>query len=191
MRQKQMLSHSLITLITVATVTCVQFFSAQTFAQEKSTPESQQRALLLEHYMKTKDAIEANNRTEFVNQATALQTDFKKMRLKGIPGQHLNRMMILRDSLRNNANQLVTFQNSEDIQSSFSDISTQLWSLMDVMQFSDNPIYLQYCPMEDSYWLHADKKIRNPYSPIDMPTCGKIVGNVTKENYKVEDCCNN
>ncbi|SKB49074.1 Protein of unknown function [Sphingobacterium nematocida] len=158
-------------------------------AQEGNTPEFEQRKGLLELYMKAKDAIEAEDKAAFEAQATLFHTELKKMRLKGIPGQHLGRMMSLRDSLRSNSLALSKLKDLEKIKTSFSAISTQLWSVMDVMKFSDAPVYLQYCPMEKAYWVHTNKAIRNPYNPIEMPDCGKVVGNVTEENYKVADCC--
>lgn len=189
MQKKQLSALGRGSLCRLLIVGAVLLFMQFGYAQEKTTPEFEQRKELLALYMKAKNAIEAEDSATFAEQAALLHTAFKKMRLKGIPGQHLGKMMSLRDSLRSNSLALSGLTDLEIIKTSFSEISTQLWSVMDVMQFSDAPVYLQYCPMEKAHWVHTDKVIRNPYSPVEMPHCGKIVGNVTEENYKVADCC--
>lgn len=40
------------------------------------------------------------------------------------------------------------------------------------------PIYVEYCPMKKTYWLSAEKTIRNPYYGSAMLTCGSITDTI-------------
>ena len=40
------------------------------------------------------------------------------------------------------------------------------------------PIYVDYCPMKKTYWLSAEKPIRNPYYGSAMLTCGSITDTI-------------
>jgi len=41
-------------------------------------------------------------------------------------------------------------------------------------KLSENPVYVQYCPMADSSWLSDESKIANPYYGKSMLTCGNV-----------------
>lgn len=40
------------------------------------------------------------------------------------------------------------------------------------------PIYVDYCPMKKTYWLSAEKTIRNPYYGSAMLSCGSITDTI-------------
>ena len=56
----------------------------------------------------------------------------------------------------------------------FSNLSHNTVSVAKVVKFSGKSVYVQYCPMQDSYWLSHEKEIRNPYYGSSMLTCGKV-----------------
>jgi len=67
--------------------------------------------------------------------------------------------------------------NSQDIDKQrkfFKSLSKNLHDLIKVSKSSE-PVYYQYCPMEDANWLSREKDIRNPYYGAKMLTCGKTV----------------
>ncbi len=46
--------------------------------------------------------------------------------------------------------------------------------LAKVVKLSEEPLYLDYCPMKKSSWLSNDKAIKNPYFGSSMLTCGSV-----------------
>jgi hypothetical protein len=56
----------------------------------------------------------------------------------------------------------------------FADLSDDLYALAVATPLSGQPIYREYCPMKQAYWLSKDMPIRNPYFGNQMLTCGKV-----------------
>ena len=57
----------------------------------------------------------------------------------------------------------------------FNDVSVNLWKVVEKAEKMDAPVYYQYCPMKNGYWLSKEKDIKNPYYGSSMLTCGKVV----------------
>lgn len=67
--------------------------------------------------------------------------------------------------------------NSEDINKQrkfFKPLSKNLHDMVKISKASE-PVYYQYCPMEDANWLSREKEIKNPYYGAEMLTCGKTI----------------
>ena len=56
----------------------------------------------------------------------------------------------------------------------FSNFSSNMVEVAKALELSDNPVYIQYCPMKKAYWLSENKAIRNPYYGSAMLTCGEV-----------------
>lgn len=56
----------------------------------------------------------------------------------------------------------------------FFNLSDNMIVLAKEFKLSDNPIYVQYCPMADGSWLSDEKKIINPYYGSSMLSCGNV-----------------
>lgn len=56
----------------------------------------------------------------------------------------------------------------------FASLSLNFSKLAKGIKLSDKPIYYDYCPMIKSYWLSAEKEIKNPYYGKTMESCGSI-----------------
>lgn len=54
-------------------------------------------------------------------------------------------------------------------------VSQTLWTLVKKAPKPNQAVYYQYCPMKKTYWLSAEKDIKNPYYGSAMLTCGKTV----------------
>ncbi len=63
----------------------------------------------------------------------------------------------------------------EKQRAALNDISVLLWKLVKGSGAVSQPVYYQYCPMKNAYWLSMDKEIRNPYYGSSMLACGKVV----------------
>ena len=47
---------------------------------------------------------------------------------------------------------------------------------------SHEPLYFQYCPMQDANWLSKEKAIKNPYYGSQMLSCGSTVETIEHNN---------
>jgi len=65
--------------------------------------------------------------------------------------------------------------NIESQRAAFNDVSVNLWKVVEKAEKMDAPVYYQYCPMKNGYWLSKEKDIKNPYYGASMLTCGKVV----------------
>lgn len=156
---------------------------------QPADPDFTQRQEVLASYLATKDALASNDLNKLHQQAAAFQKVVKVMRLKGLQMEDMSRLKRVRDSIGQGAAALQTVTSIEDSKAIVSEMGTQMWSFAEKMKFADDPLYLQYCPMEEAYWLSEEKQIFNPFSPTIMPKCGSVVKGLTEEHYVVEDCC--
>jgi hypothetical protein len=56
----------------------------------------------------------------------------------------------------------------------FANLSKNMYALAKSAKLSDQPVYEQYCPMKDAYWLSNETAIKNPYYGSSMLTCGEV-----------------
>ncbi|MFV8326934.1 DUF3347 domain-containing protein [Flavobacterium sp. ZS1P14] len=56
----------------------------------------------------------------------------------------------------------------------FKSLSKNTYELIKVSKFTE-PVYYQYCPMQDANWLSKENAIKNPYYGSQMLSCGKTV----------------
>jgi len=56
----------------------------------------------------------------------------------------------------------------------FANFSTNMAVVAKAFKLSEQPVYLDYCPMKKASWLSAEKDIKNPYYGSAMLTCGEV-----------------
>ena len=56
----------------------------------------------------------------------------------------------------------------------FKSLSKNTYELTKFSKFTE-PVYYQYCPMQDANWLSKENTIKNPYYGSQMLSCGKTV----------------
>jgi len=56
----------------------------------------------------------------------------------------------------------------------FASLSKNMYALAKSAKLSGQPVYEQYCPMKDAYWLSDETAIKNPYYGSSMLTCGSV-----------------
>lgn len=56
----------------------------------------------------------------------------------------------------------------------FANFSSNFAAIAKALKMTDQPVYIQYCPMKKAYWLSGDKVIKNPYYGSSMLSCGKV-----------------
>lgn len=67
----------------------------------------------------------------------------------------------------------------------FAKLSETMSGLTQAVPLSQQPVYLDYCPMKKARWLSSDKAIQNPYYGNQMLSCGSIEKTLVpgKENF--------
>jgi hypothetical protein len=61
----------------------------------------------------------------------------------------------------------------------FATLSANMALVAKAVPLTTAPVYQAYCPMKKSYWLSAEKEIKNPYYGNAMLTCGNVVDTIT------------
>ncbi|RTY67140.1 DUF3347 domain-containing protein [Flavobacterium sp. LS1P28] len=56
----------------------------------------------------------------------------------------------------------------------FKSLSKNTYELIKVSKFTE-PVYYQYCPMQDANWLSKENTVKNPYYGSQMLSCGKTI----------------
>jgi hypothetical protein len=56
----------------------------------------------------------------------------------------------------------------------FAELSIALWPIVKNSATKEQPLFYDYCPMKQSYWISVDEAIKNPYYGSSMLTCGSI-----------------
>ena len=150
-----------LTIILLASLSGTQIFA-------QTTPAQSQAPQLLTSYYSIKDAlvagdanIAATKAEEFVKAANAL--DEKTV------------SAATRSTLVKDAGDIAATKDIKHQREHFADLSTNMSALAKSVKLSSQPVYQQYCPMKKSYWLSAEKAIKNPYYGNAMLTCGKVV----------------
>ncbi|WP_027379301.1 DUF3347 domain-containing protein [Chryseobacterium daeguense] len=76
--------------------------------------------------------------------------------------------------LRKDATAISEARNITAQRETFYNLSDNMIGLTKEFKLSENPIYVQYCPMADGSWLSDEKKIVNPYYGSSMLSCGSV-----------------
>ncbi|AHM61980.1 efflux transporter, RND family, MFP subunit [Flammeovirgaceae bacterium 311] len=82
-------------------------------------------------------------------------------------------------TMRQSAENILIANEMWEIRSGFSAMAPAAYKLAKVADFSDLPLYYQYCGNalnnRGAYWLSRNKEIHNPYADQDMKDCGETV----------------
>jgi len=140
-------------------------FTQETYSQQ--TTNQPQLSQLLNSYYQVKDALIRGNANTAATHAEAFLKTANGISNRTISEE--NRNALVKDA--------GVISESKDLNKQrevFANLSTNMYALATSLKLTAEPIYYQYCPMKKSYWLSADKAIKNPYYGNAMLTCGKI-----------------
>jgi hypothetical protein len=140
-------------------------FTQKSFAQD--TTSQTQLSQLLNSYYKVKNAlIEGNSNT------AALQAEAFLKTANGISNRAISEGS--RNALVKDAGVISDSKDIKKQREVFANFSTNMYALAKSLKLTGEPIYYQYCPMKKTYWLSADKAVKNPYYGSAMLSCGKV-----------------
>ena len=86
---------------------------------------------------------------------------------------HMTWMKVYKD-LTADAKNISETQDIKKQRELFKSLSKNTYELIKVSKFTE-PVYYQYCPMQDANWLSKENTIKNPYYGSQMLSCGKTV----------------
>lgn len=112
-------------------------------------------------YLAVKDALVQGDAATASTQALALQAA-----LGGAKG---------RDAFSKAVVRLAKQRSLEKQRIAFATLSPLAWEALKAKGDAGTPLYYQYCPMKDAYWISGSEKVENPYYGRQMLDCGKVV----------------
>ncbi|MCS3528880.1 DUF3347 domain-containing protein [Chryseobacterium sp. JUb7] len=122
---------------------------------------------LYQNYIAIKSALASDDAdktskaaTEFIKTASAID-------VKSVSEGNLN-------ILRKDATAISEARSINAQRETFYNLSDNMIALTKEFKLSENPIYVQYCPMADGNWLSDESKIVNPYYGKSMLSCGNV-----------------
>lgn len=84
----------------------------------------------------------------------------------------------LSPKLKKEANAIASSSDINKQRLAFATLSLAMIEFVKANKADTAPIYVDYCPMKKTYWLSADKTIRNPYYGSSMLSCGSITDTI-------------
>ena len=142
------------------------FFTNYTIHAQNNL-ESNHLAQILQSYYTIKDALVADNNIAASKSATTFIKNLNGISYKFISEGNAN-------ALLKDAGTIADAKNIDRQRTTFANFSTNLAEVAKALKLSEQPVYVQYCPMKKASWLSNDKAIKNPYFGSSMLTCGKV-----------------
>lgn len=163
-------------------------FSTPDFSKETPNTFKDQLSVVVNTYLKLKDALVASKNTEAKKYAEQMKNQMTKVDMKLLKGKAHMYWMEKSEEM-NRAIQLIVSGKTIDLQrASFDELSIELISSAKAFGLTEENLYIQYCPMADNstgaYWLSKQSKIRNPYFGDQMLTCGEVKDSISEGNNK-------
>ena len=129
---------------------------------------------VFDNYFSLKDAlVKTDSKTasakskDLLSAITAVKMETLKMDV------HMTWMKVYKD-LTVDAKNISETQDIKKQRELFKSLSKNTYELIKVSKFTE-PVYYQYCPMQDANWLSKENTIKNPYYGSQMLSCGKTV----------------
>ncbi|MEC3876329.1 DUF3347 domain-containing protein [Chryseobacterium salviniae] len=115
-----------------------------------------QVSVLYQDYIAIKTALASDDAEKASRAASQFIKSSSGVNSKIISEKELN-------TLREDAKIIAASKNISVQRKSFYQLSDHMIALIKEFKVSQNPVYIQYCPMAEGSWLSNDSKIINPY----------------------------
>jgi len=123
--------------------------------------------LLKDALVKTDSKTASAKSKDLLTAITAVKMETLKMDV------HMAWMKVYKD-LTADAKNISETQDIKKQRELFKSLSKNTYELIKVSKFTE-PVYYQYCPMQDANWLSKENTVKNPYYGSQMLSCGKTV----------------
>ncbi|KYP13740.1 MAG: hypothetical protein A1D16_04525 [Flavihumibacter sp. CACIAM 22H1] len=131
-----------------------------------SVQAQENRNQVLSAYYQLKDALVQGDVKKVAAQAAGFIKEVKQSDLKEINP--------FKDALLKNAAGMEAGADINGQRKEFAVLSTTMLAFARAAKLDQQAIYVDYCPMKKTYWLSAEKAIKNPYYGATMLSCGSI-----------------
>ena len=139
-----------------------------------STAQSESLQKVLSDYYDVKNALVQDDVSAASNVAGKLLNDTKTADIKSLTAIEQKAFASAKDNIVYNADHISEVNDIDHQREHFEKLSAAMMQLIQVINLSTQPIYVDYCPMKKTYWLSNEKEIKNPYYGKEMPDCGNI-----------------
>ena len=139
--------------------------------QAQTSADSSRLSNVLQSYYQIKDALVAGNQKNASEGATAFIKNLNGISYKLIAEGNVN-------TLLKDAGTIADAKTIDKQRAAFSNFSTNVTEVAKSLKLTDQPVYVQYCPMKKASWLSNEKSIKNPYYGNSMLTCGKVTDTI-------------
>ncbi|HVX49439.1 MAG TPA: DUF3347 domain-containing protein [Chitinophagaceae bacterium] len=130
---------------------------------------------LLNLYYDIKDALVNSDGAAASKNAVEMLNVIKSIDAKNLGAAEQTAFAPLQDKLNADIKQIAATQDIAAQRKNFSSLSQNMYTLAKAVKISADPVYQDYCPMQQAYWLSKEKTIKNPYYGSQMLSCGKVV----------------
>jgi hypothetical protein len=129
---------------------------------------------ILGAYYEIKDALTGSDADAAATKARSFVKALDNVAVGSLSGGQKEAFIHLAPKLKEDAERFEAAKALDRQRDLFADLSDDLYALAVATPLSGQPIYREYCPMKQAYWLSKDMPIRNPYFGNQMLTCGKV-----------------
>ena len=129
---------------------------------------------LVTEYFSVKDALISGKEKTAAQKAQGFAASLERITPEALTAMELASLNRVQDSLLSGARAISNSIDIEEQRRSFASFSQMMWMLVKGAGTNVVPIYQQYCPRKNAYWLSGEQAIRNPYLGKKMLRCGKV-----------------
>jgi hypothetical protein len=129
---------------------------------------------VLSAYLKLSSELIAGNASNAAIASSELKTSLQSTDVKLLSTEEKKAFEALKQKVESDAAALAATKDLGKQRVVFASLSNNMIVLAKSAKLSDKEIYVDYCPMKKSFWLSAEKGIKNPYYGSSMLTCGSI-----------------
>jgi membrane fusion protein, copper/silver efflux system len=150
--------------------------------QRAAEDEALQKAIVqaLKPYLELKDALVASDNGLAATKARDVVTAWERLSTEPQIEDELEMWNMMKLTVLHGARKTASSSDLEKRRADFETLSDALISLVDRYGVTGTTLFKQYCPMafddKGSYWISAERQIRNPYFGSIMLACGEVRG---------------
>jgi Cu(I)/Ag(I) efflux system membrane fusion protein len=134
----------------------------------------------LQAYLSLKDALVASDDAKAATHAQNVLKIWQSFSKEPTNQEEIQQWAGLKSKVTNAASATAKSTNLDNRRAAFEQLSNALIAMIDRYGITETTLYKQYCPMafddKGSYWISAERVIRNPYFGSAMLACGEVRG---------------
>jgi hypothetical protein len=129
---------------------------------------------LLSLYYDVKNALVNADAATASAKAGELLNAINTMDVKSLSANDKKAFATVQNKLEYDARHISEVKDLSHQREHFANLSKNMYTLAKSAKLSTQPVYEQYCPMKEAYWLSNETAIKNPYYGSSMLTCGSV-----------------